>query len=230
MSQGSASPLPIDPTSGGYPKRLDFRAIVEIDETKCNGCGLCIPTCVEGALQLVDGKVQLVSETYCDGLGACLSHCPRGALHVIQREAEAFDAAAVHAPVTSQLPSPPPEQSALRQWPVQLNLVPSKAAFFDDRELLVIANCVPLAYPQMHSHLLTTKAVVIGCPKFDDASGYVQTLTAILQENAVRRITVAHMEVPCCAGLRGIVHQAIVASGKPIPFDHHVITIRGEMA
>ncbi len=203
---------------------------MEIDEAKCNGCGLCIPQCAEGALQLVDGKVRLVSDAYCDGLGACLGHCPQGALRVIQRGAEAFDADAVHTHVASYPPSLHSERSALRQWPVQLNLVPSKAAFFDDRDLLVIADCVPLAYPQVHSRLLASKAVVVGCPKFDDVPSYVKKLTAILQNNAVRRITVAHMEVPCCAGLRWIVHQALEASGKPIPFTQHVITIRGEIA
>ena len=207
---------------------MDLRDIVEIDEAKCNGCGLCIPQCAEGALQLVDGKVRLVSDTYCDGLGACLGHCPQGALRVIQREAEAFDADAVHAHVAAHSPSPSPEGSALRQWPIQLHLVPSKATFFNDCDLLVIADCVPLAYPEVHSHLLATRAVVVGCPKFDDAPGYVKKLTAILQNNAVRRITVAHMEVPCCFGLVDVIKSAIAQSGKEIPFKEVIISIKGD--
>lgn len=209
---------------------MGLRTIVQIDEGLCNGCGLCIPNCAEGALQIVDGKARLVSDTYCDGLGACLGHCPQGALHVIEREAEAFDADVVHARVTPKQPAPRPGWSALRQWPVQFNLVPSKAAFFEDRDLLVIADCVPLASPHVHSHLLPTKAVVVGCPKFDDVQGYVNKLTAILRNNAVRSITVAYMEVPCCAGLLWIVQHAIAASGKPIPLDRQVVTIRGEIA
>jgi hypothetical protein len=109
-------------------------------------------------------------------------------------------------------------------------LVPSKTVFFEDRDLLVIADCVPLAYSPVHSHFFSTKAVVVGCPKFDDGQGYVNKLTAILRNNAVRRITVAYMEVPCCAVLLWIVQQAFAASGKPIPLDRQVVTIRGEIA
>jgi NAD-dependent dihydropyrimidine dehydrogenase PreA subunit len=208
---------------------LEIRKIVRIDEGLCNGCGQCIPKCAEGALQIIDGKARLVSDSYCDGLGACLGHCPQGAILIIEREAEAFDEDAIHAHLARKKPSPSPETSALRQWPVQLNLVPSKAAFFDDSDLLVIADCVPLAYPNVHGSLLSKKSVVMGCPKFDDAQGYVKKLTEILKNNNVKSITVAHMEVPCCFGLLWIVKKAIDASGKQIPLEQQVITIRGEI-
>lgn len=208
---------------------MEIRKIVRIDEELCNGCGQCIPKCAEGALQIIDGKAKLMSDNYCDGLGACLGHCPQGAIQIIEREAETFDEEAVHAYLAQQKPSPPPETSALRQWPVQLYLVPTKAAFFDDHDLLVIADCVPLAYPNVHGSLLSNKSVVIGCPKFDDAQGYVKKLTAILKNNTVRSITVAHMEVPCCSGLLWIVKKAIEASGKQIPLERQVITISGEI-
>jgi NAD-dependent dihydropyrimidine dehydrogenase PreA subunit len=208
---------------------LEIRKIVRIDEELCNGCGLCIPKCAEGALQIIDGKARLVSDNYCDGLGACLGHCPQGAILIIEREAEAFDEDAVHAHLARKKPSPDPGTSALRQWPVQLNLVPSKATFFDDSDLLVIADCVPLAYPNVHGSLLSKKSVVMGCPKFDDAQGYVKKLTEILKYNNVKSISVAHMEVPCCSGLLWIVKKAIEASGKQIPLERQVITIRGEI-
>ena len=208
---------------------MEIRKIVRIDEELCDGCGQCIPKCAEGALQIIDGKARLVSDNYCDGLGACLGHCPQGAIHIIEREAKAFDEEAVHVHLTHKKRSPSPGTSSLRQWPVQLNLVPSKAAFFDDHDLLVIADCVPLAYPNVHGSLLSKKSVVMGCPKFDDAQGYVKKLAAILKNNNVRSITVAHMEVPCCSGLLWIVKKAIEASGKQIPFERQVITIRGEV-
>jgi NAD-dependent dihydropyrimidine dehydrogenase PreA subunit len=208
---------------------LETRKIVHIDEELCNGCGQCIPKCAEGALQIIDGKARLVSDNYCDGLGACLGHCPQGAIHIIEREAEAFDEEAVHIHLARKQQSTISGRSALRQWPVQINLVPSKAAFFDNHDLLVIADCVPLAYSDVHGSLLNKKSVVMGCPKFDDAQSYVKKLTAILTNNNVKSITVAHMEVPCCSGLLWIVKKAINASGKQIPLERQVITIRGEI-
>jgi NAD-dependent dihydropyrimidine dehydrogenase PreA subunit len=208
---------------------METRKIVQIDEELCNGCGLCIPKCAEGALQIIDGKARIVSDVYCDGLGACLGHCPQGAIQIIEREAEAFDEVAVHAHLARKKPTPVPGTSALRQWPVQLYLVPSKAAFFNDSDLLVIADCVPLAYPNVHGSLLSKKSVVMGCPKFDDAQGYVEKLTEIFKNNSVKSITVAHMEVPCCSGLLWVVKKAIEASGKQIPLERQVITIRGEI-
>lgn len=224
-----------------------LRKIVEIDEELCDGCGQCIPFCAEGALQIVDGKARLVGESYCDGLGACLGHCPKGAITIEEREAEQFDEEAVHAHLDSQgslvcgcpstvvqtleagTPEPPERESALRHWPVQLNLVPLEAPFFDGGDLLVVADCVPIAYPDLHGTLLSGRSVVIGCPKFDDARGYADKLGEILRRNDLRSITVVHMEVPCCSSLAWIVDRAVEASGKQIPLKRHVITVRGEM-
>jgi len=230
-----------------------LRKIVKIDEELCDGCGQCIPNCAEGALQIIDGKARLVSEVYCDGLGACLGHCPRGAITIEEREADPFNEAAVHAHLTSQAhpteepalecgcpsttvqtleggtPTPRTAESALRHWPVQLRLVPIKAPFFDDADLLVAADCVPFAYPDLHGTLLAGRSVVIGCPKFDDARGYAEKLGEILKQNDVRRVTVVHMEVPCCSGLDWIIGRAMEASGKQIPVRRHVVTVRGEL-
>lgn len=230
------------------------RKIAQIDEELCNGCGQCIPNCAEGALQIVDGKARLVSDVYCDGLGTCLGNCPQGAINIIEREAYHFDKEAVHAylkilevhkpdletlacgcpsstiqSLEAIAQSPSIVGSALRQWPVQLNLVPFKAPFFDDADLLVMADCVPVAYPKLHASLLPGRAIVIGCPKFDDARGYAEKLGEILRRNDVRSVTVANMEVPCCSGLNWVVERAVEASGKQVPVMRYMITIKGEM-
>lgn len=229
------------------------RNIVQIDEELCNGCGQCIPNCAEGALQIVDGKARLDKDMYCDGLGACLSHCPQGAINIIQREADPFNEEAAHAhqaekemqkveknsararsftviqTLNAGTTEPTAKSSALSHWPIQLNLVPIEAPFFNGSDLLVVADCVPVAYPNLHSSLLPGRSVVVGCPKFDDAKGYAEKLSEILKHNDVRSIAVAHMDVPCCSGLNRIVDWAEQAAGKQIPVRRYVITVRGEL-
>lgn len=223
------------------------RNIVQIDEELCDGCGQCIPNCAEGALQIIDGKAKIVKDMYCDGLGACLGHCPQNAISIIVRNADPFNEEEVQAYLAEQetaaydrpsttvqtlepnIPAPTTKGSALRHWPVQLNLVPLEAAFFDKADLLVLADCVAVAHPSLHESLLSGRSVVIGCPKFDDARHYAEKLGEILKRNDVRSITVARMEVPCCSGLNWVVDRAVGASGKQIPVRRHVITVRGEM-
>jgi len=232
------------------------RSIVSIDEEKCNGCGLCIPNCAEGAIKLIDGKARLVDERFCDGLGACLGHCPQDAIMIIERDAPEFDEEVVKmhlAPektekkIEKSLPCGCPGSMAmdfrdekkagvttarqrpeLRQWPVQLTLVSPEASYFKDAELLVAADCVPFAYPNFHSDFLAGKSVIIGCPKLDDAEFYVDKLTEMLKKNNIRNITLVNMEVPCCFGLQRIVEEAVARSGKILPIRQSVITIRGE--
>jgi Pyruvate/2-oxoacid:ferredoxin oxidoreductase delta subunit len=224
------------------------RKIVEIDEGLCNGCGLCIPNCAEEAIQIVDGKARLVSDVYCDGLGACLGHCPQDALRIVEREAVPFDEEAVHGYLAGvkqeacacpsaaalELGGSQVQQtmnvSALRHWPVQLDLVPPKGSRYDDADLLVVADCVAVAHPNFHSSLLSGRTVVMGCPKFDDVQGYGRKLAAILRDNDVRSVTVAIMEVPCCSALSRVVDWAVEASGKQIPVRRHVVGVRGEMS
>jgi len=230
---------------------MGVRNIVEIDEGLCDGCGQCIPNCAEGALQIVDGKARIVKDMYCDGLGACLGNCPQGAISIIQREADEFDEGAVHEflaqrdasehSVACGCPSSQVQQleagvleeavrgSALVNWPVQLNLVPVKASFFEGADLLVVADCVPVAFPDLHAKLLRGRPIVIGCPKFDDAQGYAEKLGEILRLNGVRTVTVVHMEVPCCSSMNGIVDYAVRASGKPIPVMRATVSVRGEI-
>ena len=237
---------------------MSKRKIVKIDEEKCNGCGLCISNCAEGALQVVDGKAKLISDQFCDGLGACLGHCPEDAITVTEREAEDFDEMAVEdhlhkkhepnpqsAPFTGCPSSKPmnfkvPESRAeststalsvsqLTHWPVQLKLVPIHAPYFQDADLLVVADCVPFAYPDFHQDFLRGKAVVVGCPKLDDIKLYKEKLTEIFKSNPIKSVTAPYMEVPCCFGLVKAVEEAIAASGKNIPLKKVKVGIQGDI-
>jgi NAD-dependent dihydropyrimidine dehydrogenase PreA subunit len=199
------------------------RAIVKIDEEKCNGCGLCIPKCAEGALKLVDGKAKLVSDVYCDGLGACLGTCPQDAIRVIERDASAFDEEATKEYQRSQN-----RPSRLRNWPVQLNLVNPRAPFFKGADLLIMADCVPVASPDWQGTLLKGQVVLVGCPKFDDVPAYLEKLTDIFKYNELKRVTIVHMEVPCCSGLVGLVVKAIKDAGKNVPLERLVLSVEGE--
>jgi Pyruvate/2-oxoacid:ferredoxin oxidoreductase delta subunit len=245
------------------------RQIITIDEEKCNGCGLCVAACAEGAIQLVNGKARLVRDDYCDGLGACLGECPQDAISMEEREAPAFDPAAVAARLghgedaKSASPAPPhgghhhpggacpgmamldfgkaPQRTAsgasdktstpseLRQWPVQLHLVPPTAPYWRDADLLLAADCTAFALGGFHGELLQGRRLIIACPKLDDTDGYVEKLTTILAENEVRSLTVARMEVPCCGGLVRIAQQALAASGRDIPFEVVTVGIQGDM-
>ena len=238
-----------------------LRDIVRIDEEKCNGCGLCVPACAEGAIKIIDGKAKLIADNLCDGLGACLGHCPQDAIIVEKRNAAAFDEAAVEAhlggpaPAAADHPGHPPaggcpsaqvrhlapsaaagsseaapRRSELRQWPVQMHLVPPSAPFLQDADLVLAADCAPFAYADFHRDLLQGKALLIGCPKLDDGQAYLDKLTAILRQNRVRSLTVVHMEVPCCSGLIAIARRALEASGAATPLATVKVTIGGELA
>lgn len=221
------------------------RKIVEIDEEKCDGCGLCIPNCPEGALQIIDGKARLVSDLFCDGLGACLGHCPQDAITIGEREAEPYDERKATPSYTHSGGCPgaairtvnkninaansTEQSSALRQWPVQLTLLPLNAPFFEDSHLLISADCVPFADANFHSRLLKGRTLLIGCPKLDDIEGYQEKLAEIFKINKVKGVTVAIMEVPCCYGLYAAVEQAIKESKKRIPLTKQVVTVSGEL-
>ena len=228
------------------------REIIKIDEEKCDGCGICIPACAEGALQIVDGKARLVKESYCDGLGACLNECPQGAITLEEREAEAFDEEEVRVnlegkgELTNSLPCGCPSTiaqsweakgdkktikvpSLLSHWPVKLTLVSPDAPYFRGEELVVAADCGPFAYGGFHQDFLDERAVVIGCPKFDDLKFYQEKLTEILRNSGIKKIIVARMEVPCCSGWLTVVQNAVSSSGKEISIEEKVIGIQGEL-
>jgi ferredoxin len=204
------------------------RKIVNINEQLCNGCGACIPKCVEGALQIVNGKAKIIKKTYCDGLGACLGQCPQGAITITEREAPAFSEAEVHEYLKTKTAKPTEPASNVPQWPVKLDLVPPKAPFFEGANILLAADCAPVALKNFHD-LMAGKRVIIGCPKFNDARAYAQKLTEILQQNNVASITVMHMEVPCCTGLKWAVNKALEGSGKNVPVREFEVKVGGEI-
>lgn len=279
---------------------MSKRKIIKIDETKCNGCGQCIPNCPEGAIQIIDNKARLISDLFCDGLGACIGYCPQGAITIEERQAQEYDEKKVMANIAKQgenvikahlehllghnqraylkealdflkekkinisLAATPPAthktnvhsnacpgsrmidfrrgqepslktkkdfsktESELKTWPIQMMLVPSVAPYLQDADLLIAADCVPFAYSDFHTDLLKDKVLLVGCPKLDNTEVYEEKLSQIIENNNIKSITYAHMEVPCCFGLVGPVESAISKSKRKIPFKEVIIGIRGE--
>lgn len=220
-----------------------IRKIIHIDEEKCNGCGLCAEACHEGAIDIIDGKAKLVREHFCDGLGDCLPNCPTGAITFEEREAPAYDEAAVKA---SQLKKMEEQNAAsasccdagagsctqavsrLGQWPCQIKLLPVQADFFAGADLLIAADCTAYAYASMHERFMKNKITLIGCPKLD-AIDYSEKLTDIIKYNDINSVTLVRMEVPCCGGLQRAMEIALRNSGKLIPSQVVIISCGGEI-
>ncbi len=223
-----------------------IRKIIKIDEEKCNGCGACAAACHEGAIEMVNGKAKLTREDYCDGLGDCLPACPTNAISFEEREAPAYDEAAVLAAKANKtagtlpcgcpgtnakairreateasIPATP-AQSQLSQWPVQIKLVPVNAPYFAGANLLIAADCTAYAYGNFHQEFIRNHVTLIGCPKLDEGD-YAEKLTAIIQSNDIKSVTIVRMEVPCCGGIENAAKTALKASGKFIPW--RVVTI-----
>ena len=194
-----------------------IRRIITIDETRCNGCGLCAKACHEGAIGMVDGKAKLLREDYCDGLGDCLPACPVNAISFEEREAPAYDEAAV---LTAKAAARP---AAFRNFPVQLKLAPLEAPYFQNAQLLIAADCTAFCHRNFHETFAQDRVLLVGCPKLDGVD-YAIKLTQILQRNTIQNVTILRMSVPCCGGLTFAVQRAVEASGKRIPVQ--VITVR----
>lgn len=224
-----------------------IRKIIHIDRDKCNGCGACARACHEGAIDIIDGKAVLMREHFCDGLGDCLPACPTDAITFEEREAPAYDEAAVQRAQKlaqkkpfSGCPGMRAKQfqrstapaagaacpSQLSQWPVQIKLAGVMAPYFDDADLLIAADCTAYAYGNFHEKFIRGRITLIGCPKLD-AVDYAEKLTAIFAAHSIRSVTVARMEVPCCGGIEQAVQRAIAASGKVIPCHVTVIGTDG---
>ena len=226
------------------------RRIIEINEEKCTGCGICADACHEGAIGMVDGKAKLLRDDYCDGLGDCLPSCPTGAISFVEREAAAYDEAAVKAnlakkegacpshgcpgTVSRSIPRDPtpdtcaPGVSRLQNFPVQIKLAPVQAPYFDGAKLLVAADCTAYAYARFHEDFIRGKVTLIGCPKLDGVD-YSEKLTQILKNNDIRSITVLRMVVPCCGGMEFAVKNALRESGKLIPWQVVTLGIDGRI-
>ena len=227
-----------------------IRKIIQIDEEKCNGCGACAAACHEGAIEMVGGKAKLTREDYCDGLGDCLPACPTGAITFEEREAPAYNEAAVLAAKREKAPLPcgcpgsqakairrepcaapaaqTPADSQLSQWPVQIKLVPVKAPYLNGAKLLIAADCTAYAYGDFHQEFIRGHVTLIGCPKLDEGD-YAEKLTQILAGNDIKSVTVVRMEVPCCGGIEHAVKRALQASGKLIPWNVVIISTDGRI-
>lgn len=228
-----------------------LRKIIKIDEDKCNGCGACAAACHEGAIEMINGKAKLTREDYCDGLGDCLPACPMDAISFEEREAPAYDEAAVlrakqkqHAAHSCACPGmqakafgrrtdaavrpSAPAISQLMQWPCQIRLVPVNAPYFDNANLLIAADCTAFAYGSFHQDFIRGHITLIGCPKLDEVD-YAEKLTQIIAQNNIKKVTVVRMEVPCCGGIENAVRRALQASGKFIPWQVVTISTDGKI-
>lgn len=271
------------------------RKIISIDHEKCNGCGVCITDCPEGALQLIDGKARLVGDLLCDGLGACMGACPEDAISVEEREAEPYSETKVMENILPQgnnvilahlkhlrdhgqteylgqataylkeynisiaLPASPapahpiPHQcpgsqsrtfiaqqnseedassrpSHLTHWPIQLHLISPAAPQYHNSDLLIAADCVAFSHADFHKDYLKGRALTIACPKLDaNQEVYLEKLTALIDQAAVKSIRVMIMQVPCCGGLlRQVLEAAGRATNKP-PISCVIVGIQGEI-
>ena len=228
-----------------------IRRIIHIDEEKCNGCGLCAKACHEGAIGIVDGKAKLMRDDYSDGLGDCLPACPVDAITFEEREAPAYNEAAVLAAKekaketlpcgcpgtqsraikreeTAAIATTSPCVSRLSQWPVQIKLVPVHAPYFDGADLLIAADCTAYAYGRFHEDLIRNRITLIGCPKLDEGD-YAEKLTQIIADNNIQSLTIVRMEVPCCGGIEHAAKRALQTSGKFIPWRVVVISTDGKI-
>ena len=221
-----------------------YRKIIKIDENKCEGCGMCAISCKEGAIDIINGKAKFVREEFCDGFGTCLTICPHGAINFEKRESKEYDELAskkakhhletqgvIHFLEYHKLfynNDQSVKFSKLRNWPIQIKAIPIKAPFYDNSDLLISADCVGYAHPDMHNEFIQDKILLIGCSKFDNMD-YAEKLSVIIRENGIKSITLLRMELPCCMGLQKMLEKAVKSSGKSFDIDLFVISRAGKI-
>ena len=200
-------------------------------EQYCDGLGACLGECPHGALRIIEREADDFDEAAVEEY-LKQKELPR------QPAEPALACGCPSAQIQTFVPSTPCQQvnepavqsgggSALSHWPVQINLIPPSAPFLKGADLLIAADCTPVAYPNFHKDFLKGKVVMVGCPKFDDAQEYIQKLTDIFRTADINSITSLVMEVPCCSGLPMIVRKAMEAAGKEIPMREVVVSTRG---
>lgn len=242
------------------------RKIVSIDETKCNGCGICAEACHEGAIEIINGKAKLISDEYCDGFGDCLPTCPTNAIIITEREAADYDEDKVKERMeklsrknnsgnqgftcpgsaarllkredntaykvsNGEINNDVKEinKSELRQWPVQIKLVGTKAPYFSDADILIAADCTAYAYANFHKDFIKGRITMIGCPKLDDVNFYKEKIAEILKCNNIRSIKVVRMSVPCCGGIVNAVKSAMLQANIIVPYSEVIINPNGDI-
>ncbi|MFA5302848.1 MAG: 4Fe-4S dicluster domain-containing protein [Bacteroidales bacterium] len=219
------------------------RTVVKIDEKLCNGCGICVTGCHEGALQMVDGKAVMVSDLYCDGLGACIPDCPQGAISLEEREAEPYNEEAVRGRIAPKGANVIPahmkhlkehgETGFMQQvvnFPVQLHLTNPLNTIFAGADLLLAADCTAFTAANFHDRFLKDKVLVIACPKLDsNRESYIEKLAVMVDQSGIETLTVLIMDVPCCSGLMELVRRAREKCRRYIPVKKVVITVQGNV-
>jgi len=205
------------------------RKIVKINEELCNGCGVCIPSCHEGAIRIIDGKAKLISDLLCDGFGDCIGNCPEGAITIEEREAETYSEKKITETTAKQSDNTIKSPSHL-QWPIQLKLIRPNAPYFQEADILLAADCTAFTMDSFHNDLMKGKSIIIACPKLDEhLEVYVDKIRTMIDEVKINTLTVVIMTVPCCGGLLKIAQNAVKASTREIPVKLIVINIKGEI-
>lgn len=202
-----------------------------IADKYCDGLGACLGSCPAGALRIIERKADEFDETAVEELVKVKKQKDK-AVPMASSFEGCPSARIFNFPAAEKLASamrPAATASALSHWPVQIRLVPPTAPFLKNADLLVSADCTPLAYPSFHRDFLPGKAVMLGCPKFDDATGYVDKFAQIFKVAGLKSITVAIMEVPCCAAMDSIIREALKKSNRQIPVEQIVIGLRGDI-
>jgi NAD-dependent dihydropyrimidine dehydrogenase PreA subunit len=200
---------------------------IDIDEYKCNGCGLCVDACHEGALELVKGKAKLVRPNFCDGMGDCLPACPQGAISFVETGSANILPNLVTNIVFPGGTGPEMMTAPEVQWPIQLGLVSCRSEFLKG-DLVIGADCTAFKIDNFQTKFVKDKPLIIGCPKLDPKDRF-DKLVEMFRENPIYSLRIVRMEVPCCSQLTRMVKEAVQISGKDIEIKETVIRKDGRI-